>query len=830
MKAQEYEKKHLTRMRKYAPECMVLLKKNGAFPLKQMGKIALYGSGARKTIKGGTGSGDVNSRFYITVEQGLEKAGFTVTTKDWMDAYDKISADAKTAFVKEIKRQAKEQHVMALFLGMGAVVPEPEYELPLDGDGDTAVYVLSRICGEGNDRKPEKGDLKLTDTEVRDILACQKRYKNFMLVLNVGNVMDLSAVAEVENILILSQLGAVTGLALADVLTGKSVPSGKLTTTWSAWEDYAAIGDFAMQDDTVYREGIYVGYRYFDSVGKKALYPFGYGLSYTEFEITDTHIIIEETEITASVTVKNTGAYEGKEVVQLYVTAPWGRLDQPYQRLAAFAKTRMLHPGESETVQLTFCMADIASYDMEQSAYILEAGDYILRIGNSSQNTEICGTVKVMEEVLIRQLSRIGDWPETEPSVSEKGDSDSQMKEADWKPEYTWQTEISDDVPVLTVDKTVFEHLRWQQPAVISEKAVDFVKKLSDEELVLLCIGNHKSGFSLESVIGSASRTVAGAAGESTGSVEGIPALVMADGPAGIRISREYTKDKKGVHPVGESLPAGMSDYLPAIAKVFMGSGSKRKAKGEILEQNCTAIPIGTALAQSWNMELCEGCGEVVGEEMKRFGIHLWLAPAMNIHRSPLCGRNFEYYSEDPLISGLTAAAVTKGVQKYPGCGVTVKHFCCNNQETNRYQSNSAVSERALREIYLRGFELCIREADPASLMTSYNLLNGIHTCEREDLLKKVLREEWGYTGLVMSDWMVSGLRGKASKYETASPAPSVKGGNDVFMPGSSANYKEVLDALKGKHPKYQLTREEVEFCAAHLTELAWKLTLEAAQ
>lgn len=811
MKVQDYERKHLIRIRKYAPECMVLLKKNGDFPLKETGKIALYGSGARRTIKGGTGSGDVNSRFYVTAEKGLEKSGFTITTKSWMDAYDQISEKAKEVFVKEIKRQAKEQHVMAIFLGMGAVVPEPEYELPLDGEGDTAVYVLSRLCGEGNDRKPEAGDLKLTDTEIRDILACQKKYKKFMLVLNVGGVMDLTPVMEVENILLMSQLGAVTGAALADVLTGKSVPSGKLASTWSTWEDYAEIGDFAQMDDTCYREGIYVGYRYFDSVGKTPLFPFGYGLSYTEFEQKNIIINIEETAIHVTAEVANTGEYDGKEVLQLYVTAPWDKLDQPYQRLAAFAKTELLVPGASGEVQLSFDFADLASWDAERAAYVLEAGIYVLRIGNSSRNTEICGAIKLPEEILVRQLTNVG------------GDCGF----TDWKPEHSWQDEIPDEAPVFILTKDAFEHVKFPAQAQSSEEAQAFVQRLSDKDLVSLCIGSHKEGVSLESVIGSASKSVAGAAGESTGCVENVPVLVMADGPAGIRLNRQYTRDKKGVYPVGETLPAGMSDYLPAIARLIMNAGSKKKPKGEVLEQNCTAIPIGTALAQSWNLELCEGCGEIVGDEMLRFGVHLWLAPAFNIHRSPLCGRNFEYYSEDPLISGLTAAALTKGVQKYPGCGVTVKHFCCNNQETNRYQSNSAVSERALREIYLKGFELCIRESEPASLMTSYNLLNGEHTCERKDLLVTVLRDEWGYNGLVMSDWMVAGLRGKASKYETASAARSVKGGNDLFMPGCSANYKEVMDAMTARSADCSLTREEVEYCAAHLVELAWKLTAE---
>lgn len=237
----DYEKKHLAKIRAYAPECMVLLKKNGDFPLERTCEIAVYGSGARNTVKGGTGSGDVNARFFVTVEQGLEDAGFTITTKVWLDRYDSIREQARKEFIADIKRQAKKQRTLPVLLGMGAVMPEPDYSLPLDGAGDTALYVLARSSGEGNDRKPEAGDIKLSKTEIRDILEINRKYRHFMLVLNVGGVVDLSPVADVDNILILSQLGTVTGWALADVLLGKSIPSGRLTATWSAWEDYPTI-------------------------------------------------------------------------------------------------------------------------------------------------------------------------------------------------------------------------------------------------------------------------------------------------------------------------------------------------------------------------------------------------------------------------------------------------------------------------------------------------------------------------------------------------------------------------------------------------------------
>ena len=283
MELYEYEREHRDLLRLLAPECMVLLKSDGTFPLEAPCKVALYGSGARETIKGGTGSGDVNVRHYTTVEEGLENAGFTVTTKPWLESYSALRQQAHVGFVAGIKEKAKELGVPALLLGMGAVMPEPEYDLPLDGEGELCVYVLGRISGEGSDRHPAPGDFQLTQTEIRDILACREKYEKFLLVLNVGGVVDLSPVLQVENILLLSQTGMALGDALADVVLGKAYPSGKLASTWAKWEDYCQVGDFAQPDDTHYTEGVYVGYRYFDSVGKEPLFPFGYGLGYTTF-------------------------------------------------------------------------------------------------------------------------------------------------------------------------------------------------------------------------------------------------------------------------------------------------------------------------------------------------------------------------------------------------------------------------------------------------------------------------------------------------------------------------------------------------------------------
>ena len=803
----DYEREHNAVLRRFGAECAVLLKSNGAFPLSVPCELALYGSGARRTIKGGTGSGEVNSRTFVTAEEGLEAAGFTVTTKFWMDTYETICTSARKNFIRSLKKQALEHHTLAILESMGAVMPEPEYNIPLNGAGDTAVYVLSRISGEGSDRKPVPGDILLTETEKRDILQLNKQYRNFLLVLNVGGVVDLSPVLEVGNILLLSQLGVETGDILADLILGKSTPSGKLTTTWSAWEDYPSIGNFGQKDDTYYIEGVYVGYRYFDSVGKKALFPFGFGLSYTDFSILPGVVNREAGKITVTAPVKNTGSFAGKEVVQLYVSAPQGKLDKPYQTLAAFAKTKELQPGEQQELTLSFDLRDLASYDEARASWILEAGDYVLRLGTSSVDTEAIAVLCLDKEVVVRKCRNSLGRPDF----------------TDWQPE-TCREEGPVDAIIMTVSAAAFETetVEYNLPLAVDP----LLEKLSDKELCYLNIGAFNPSLGALSIIGNASQSVAGAAGETTGLLKdrGIPSLIMADGPAGLRLSRQYTVDEKGVHAVGDAMPESIMELMPAPAafgmKLFSGSG---KIKGDIHEQYCTAIPIGTALAQSWNPDFAEQCGDIVGDEMERFGIHLWLAPALNIHRDIRCGRNFEYFSEDPLISGKFAAAVTRGVQKHPGRGTTIKHFAANNQETNRYSSNSQVSERAMRELYLRGFEIAVMESQPHALMTSYNLLNGIHTSERRDLLEDILRAEFGYKGIVMTDWIIGMMSGKGNKYPAPNAAKIAAAGNDLVMPGGMGDFKAMMKGLKAG----LVTRRQLQLNAARVIRLAEKLNMQ---
>lgn len=788
---QEFEREHAAAIREVAAECTLFLKRDGNFPVLSPGKLALYGNGARHTIKGGTGSGDVNVRHFVTAEEGLKKAGFQITTDEWLDGYDSVLGTVRKKFADGVKEEAKKAGVPATIFGMGRVCREPEYDLPLQGDGDTAIYVLARNSGEGSDRKVETGDILLTETEKRDILALNEAYEKFVLVLNTGGLVDLEPVAGVKNILLLGQLGTPTGEVLADILTGKMYPSGKLTMTWADMKDYPSTGGFGDINDTEYKEDIFVGYRHFELEKKKPFFPFGFGLSYTDFAVKPDSCVLTGDVVILKAEVENTGSYKGKEVVQVYVSHPEGAGNRPVKELKGFSKTKELLPGEKVFVTVEIPVDSLKIFDPDQKEEYLPKGDYGVFCGSSSADVKEAGTVNIAEEKRYRHTGGGSlEYPDSFAVSGEQLDL--------WK-----LSGISDD---------------------IRKKA----EGLSGEDLVYLCIGQYPDDESQTSIIGAAASKVAGAAGETTGRLEGkgIPSAVMADGPAGIRISKSYLLTGKGAKPTGIPFGEDMLQFMEEEEIAGMLAAGEEEKDGTEYYQYCTAIPIGTGLAQTWNPEAVKACGDVVGDEMEQFGIDLWLAPALNIMRSPLCGRNFEYYSEDPFLSGKIAAAMTIGVQEHPGCGVTIKHFAANNQETNRYASNSIVSERALREIYLKGFEICIKEAAPAAVMTSYNLINGEHACNRRDLLTDILRGEWKYQGVVMTDWYVTTdfMKLPGSKYPCASAAGCVKAGNDIVMPGGKSDFEDIMKALSDEEHPYHLTREELEVCAGRVLSYLKKL------
>ena len=822
---EKYEIEHLDFVRETAAECALFLKRDSSFPLAGAGKIAAFGNGVRETIKGGTGSGEVNSRFSVNVYQGLTDAGFTITTDEWLDGFDEVKNEKHKEFVQKIKDEAAAIGIPALWYSMGKTMLEPEYDLDLKGEGDAAIYVLSRNSGEGCDRVVEKGDVLLTDSEIRDILALNKKFDKFMLVLNVGGPVDLSPVVEVSNILLLSQLGVVTGNVLADILLGKANPSGKLSTTWAWWEDYSSIGDFGGKDDVNYVEGIYVGYRYFDSAGVKPLFPFGYGKSYTEFEMGQPAVSNDKDEITVKASFTNKGEFAGKEVMQVYVACPQGKLDKPAKDLAAFAKTKELGAGESQEISAVFKLSDMASYDEDSESYILERGDYIIYVGNSSREVQPAGVITLSETVTTLKTRNCLGKPGFEDYVPES--SDDKGSAGGGRNGCDGKVGDRDDASVSRLSLSAVDFETGKVTYDVDYPVDDVIAGLSDEELTFMNIGAFNPDNKGMSVIGNAAFAVAGAAGETTTRYKdkGIKSMVMADGPAGLRLSKEYYEDENGVHGVG-TVVGSWADFMDdEMLKAMKEAAEKAgpKAGTVIKEQYATAIPIGTAIAQSFNYELASKYGDIVGKEMERFHVQLWLAPALNIHRSILCGRNFEYYSEDPLVAGLMAAAITEGVQKHKGCGTTIKHYAANNAETNRYNSNSRVSERAMREIYLKGFGICVRKAQPKAVMTSYNLLNGQHTSEHRGLIEDILRCEYGFKGIVMTDWVVDALSSSPeNKYRGALAPEVVKAGGDLFMPGCKADFDRVLAALG----EGSIDRKQIQQNATRVYRMAEELSI----
>ena len=632
----DYERKHLDALRTSLSECCVLLKKDGRFPLAKPCKIGLYGNGVRKTVKGGTGSGEVNSRCFVNAYDGLKGAGFEITSDGWLDSYDLAYTEARRAFVKGIKKEARKNHKLAPVYGMGKVMCEPEYNIPLNIECEAAIYVLSRTSGEGADREFKRGDILLTQTEIRDILELNSKCERFMLVLNVGGVVDLSPVSEVKNILLLSQLGTQTGDILGDILLGKAYPSGKLTTTWAREECYSHI-EIGDRNNTRYREGIYVGYRFFDADAVRVLYPFGYGLSYTEFDIKNTDVSVKNGTFTVKVTVKNVGAYLGKEVVQCYISPPRGKLDKPLKELCGFAKTKELKPKEGCDISIDFTLDSIASYDEKREEYVLEGGSYIVYVGNSSRSVRAAAVIELESDITVKCVKNVLGETDFEDAI----------------PTEIKRRRPKESIPLFRMSRGSGE----PKNAIycINEKIEPMVKELTDVGLAYMSVGQFDSAFGVMSVIGNASSHFAGAAGESSEIIKEIGGkqIIMADGPAGIRVSPCFYVDKKGrERSVGKTgIPESVLEFLPSVLRKLLTAitGKNKAPKGAVLQYRyATSLPIGTALAQSWNKDLAYLCGDIVGDEMERFGVHLWLAPALNIHRSIRCGRNFEYYSEDP--------------------------------------------------------------------------------------------------------------------------------------------------------------------------------------
>ena len=784
-----------------AEEGMVLLEnENQALPLSQGSKAALFGTGSYGTIKGGTGSGDVYNRYTISVYDALTST-YNISNMAWWGEYLKTFEEKKAQAAEEKKDNDYVKYTQGRFggadsfLAIDQALTQSDMDKAKAGGVTTAFYTVSRVSGEGADRTIGKGDYELSEVEYNNIKLIAKNFDKCVVLLNVGGVVDTKFFSEIEGVdglVLMSQAGMEGGNALADILTGKTTPSGKLTDTWAKnYSDYPAAttigdndGDNKQED---YKEGIYVGYRYFDTFNITPAYEFGYGKSYTSFDVEPLTVAADENNVSVTVNVTNTGdTYSGKEVVEVYFSAPDGSIEKPYQELAGFAKTDNLAPGESQKLTVTYKTTEMSSYDEAKAAYVMEDGDYIVRVGDSSRNTKVAGVLTLDKDVVTEQLSNQLTLDKNWKDLSKTGktpysykDEAAQIKAAarialpsakiktennaskidekkvttyltadaakDYKAAENEVVETVDAVPANTKLIDVYD-------GKVSMES--FVASLDDTQLANLANGISGASTSGDTW-GADANSVTGAAGETSQlyfNSLGIPNTVEADGPAGIRVTAETT-DKDG----------------------------------NAVYNYCIAFPIGTLLAQTWNTDLVNRVGKAIGEEMVEIGVTLWLAPGMNIHRDPLCGRNFEYYSEDPALTGYVGSAITAGVQSNKGVGVTIKHYITNNQETNRSAVNTSVSERTLREIYLKGFEMVVKSAQPMAIMSSYNKVNGTYACENFDLLTSVPRGEWGFDGMVMTDWGA----GNRAGVDTMMHA-----GNDLVMPGRTQD--RMIAALQG--------------------------------
>ena len=530
-----------------------------------------------------------------------------------------------------------------------------------------------------------------------------------------------------------------------------------------------------------------MGYRYFDSFEKPVRYNFGFGLSYTDFELSAEDIVLDGEKVTVNVRVKNTGDVAGKEVVEIYVSCPQEKLQKEYRKLAGFAKTKLLAPGEEELVSVSFCIRSLASFDEAAPAYILEEGIYGIFAGNSLEGSVFAGSLKLDADAITERVQHVCPVQKelneltADPAIIQK------LRGA-------WLDQVADfpSIEVKAADIAAKEDIYGRYDLAADDEDLALVKTLSREQLIKLCTGAFTSEND-QGALGAAGWTAPGSAAQTSdcAEAEGIPVAILADGPAGVRLIQEYqvVNGKPIVPTLEESIEGGI-----------LLRGEKLVGE-ETWYQFTTAFPVGTLIAQTWNTDVMKQFGEAIGEEMEEFHIRFWLAPGMNIHRNPLCGRNFEYYSEDPLIAGIAAASVTNGVQSFQGCGTTIKHYACNNQENNRMGVDAVVSERALREIYVKGFEIAIKKSQPMAIMTSYNLINGIHAANNYDICTKLARDEWDFQGVIMTDWTTT------NHGPDCTAAGCVRAGNDLIMPGQQMDH----DNLNAELDAGTLTIEEVQ-------------------
>lgn len=769
-----------------AEGCVLIKNDRNVLPLTGGEKISIFGRAQCNYYKSGTGSGgDVKVPYTTGILEGLRK-----------NPKVKINEDLAEIYADWVKDHPFDN-------GGGGWAAEPWYqaEMPLTQDvvnaakekSDTAVVLIGRTAGEDKDSKYEAGSYLLTDAEKDMLQKVSDTFDKVVVVLNVPAIMDMNWMNDynIDSVLYVWQGGMSGGDGAADVLTGDVNPSGRLTDTIAKeYSDYPSARHFGRTDYNYYVEDIYVGYRYFETFAPdKVAYPFGYGLSYTTFDTSTYSVTETDDSINVFTTVENTGDVAGKETVQVYFGAPQGELGRPAKELVAFAKTKLLEPGESQDITLSFKKDDMKTYDDSgatghDSAYVMEAGDYKIYVGNDVRDSELEYVYNQPELKVVEQLSEemapVKEFQRMKPETDENGNL----------------TVGYEDVPTQTVD--VPAKIAENQPQELTKKddnhynLVDvyngtvtveqFVAQLNDSELTSIVQGEGMSPANVTPGVASAFGGVNTKTedGKTTTLTElyGIPRACTSDGPSGIR----------------------------------------QTAKA-------TSIPGGASIACTWNLDLIEKIMTLEGQEMVMNNIDSLLGPGINIHRNPLNGRNFEYYSEDPLVTGRVAAAYAKGIQK-SGATVTIKHFAANNQETNRHYDDSRVSERALREIYLKGFEIAVKEAKVRSVMTSYNPINGLWSASNYDMVTDILHKEWGFDGIVMTDWWARMNKNIGDASTTSSGTQylgsMVKAQNDLYMvtPDSST------DSAANTSTRIvmgDVTRAELQRCAVNICNFLLK-------
>jgi len=729
--------RHVNLSYQAALEGTVLLKNDGVLPFKKGSVVSVFGKAQNKYLKCGGGSGEVITDKVKNIYEALktkESEGKISLYEPLYDFYQTLKDDAEVS--DELINKASES-------------------------SDIAVVVISRFSEETLDRRPEKGDYYLSDEEESLINRVTEKFAKTVVLLNVVGVVDTTPFAnndKISGLFVLWNGGSKGSDAIAALLCGDENPSGKLPDTFAnSYSSYPSAVSFSESVFyTKYYEDIYVGYRYFETIPgayEKVNYPFGFGLSYTNFDITDVSADEKEDNIVITATVKNTGKMSGKEVVQIYYSAPSGLLGKPSKVLGAFEKTPVLNPGDSCKVTMTINKNSMASYDdtgkISMSSYVLEKGIYSFHIGNSIWNTvKTDYKYELNEDVITEKLSTQCAPEFLEKRMLSDGSFEPLPKflKEEKIPSYMKDDQSYNEVLASVEGKKPDKKIRLADVVEDPSKMDEFISQFSFKELEMMLGGQDAAG-------------VSGTSGIGNNPEYGVPCIMTADGPAGLRV---------------------------------------REDCGSVT----TCFPSATAIASSWNKELAYEIGKASAMEVKENNIGIWLAPAMNIHRDPLCGRNFEYYSEDPLLAGIIASETVKGVQSQK-ISATIKHFACNNRETNRRGCDSRLSERALREIYLKGFEIVVKTASPWLIMTSYNPINGVQASENYELITNILRGEWGYKGAVTSDWITAGMHYK-----------EVLAGNDIKMPYKSPG--SVSEALKS----WYITREDVEKCVRRVLQL----------